>query len=96
MKYEKSSHHVIPSSRSKFGREVLLPKKFHSSWHSLFGNLYGREAELFLQEVNYLMDTEEEITNQDLAKLREEAKGMELYEFQKTRENGAGKRRRRK
>ncbi len=91
-KYVKSSHHVVPSSRSKFGREVLLPKKFHSAWHSLVGNLYGREVELFVQEVNELMDTRDEITNQDLAKLREEIKGMNLYEFQKTKENGAGRR----
>ncbi len=92
MEKEHSSHHVIPSSRSKFGREILLPEKFHKAWHSLFGNLYGREVELFIQEVNDLMDTEEEITKRDLARIREQIKGMDLYEFQKTRENGAGKR----
>jgi hypothetical protein len=86
-----SSHHVVPSSRSKFGKEVLLPKKFHSAWHTLFGNLYGREVELFIQEVNDLMDEKEEITSRELSKIREEIKGMELYEFQKTKENGSGK-----
>ncbi len=89
--YPKSTHHAIPSSRSKFGREVILPKKFHSAWHTLFGNLYGREVELFVREVNELMDTEEEITNQDLAKIREGIKAMELYEFQKSRKNGRRK-----
>ncbi len=90
--YARSAHHNIPSSRSKFGREVILPKKFHSAWHTLFGNLYEREIELFVQEINDLMDEVEEITNQDLAKLREEIKGMDLYEYQKTKENGAGRR----
>jgi ABC-type phosphate transport system auxiliary subunit len=92
-KYEKSSHHVIPSSCSKFGREVILPKKFHSSWHSIFGNLYGREIELFVEEVNSLMDELDEITNQDLAKIRERIKSLKLYEFQKKQKNGTYKRR---
>ena len=92
--YKKSNHHNIPSSRSKFGKEVKLPDKFHKSWHILFGNLYGREIELFIEEVNDLMDELDEITNRDLAKIRERIKAMELYEFQKTRENGSGKRRR--
>ena len=89
-----SSHHVIPSSRSKFGREVILPDKFHKAWHSLFGNLYGKEIELFVEELNDMMDTQDEITSREIARLRETIKGMDLYEYQKTREDGAGKRRR--
>ncbi len=93
--YPKSTHHVIPSSRSKFGKEVILPKKFHSALHAVVGNLYGREIELFFQELNYLMEEREEITNQDLAKIREDIKAMELYEYQKSKKNGAGRRKRR-
>ncbi len=89
-----SSHHVIPSSRSKFGREVIIPDKFHKAWHSLFGNLYGKEIELFIEELNDMMDEYDKITSRDIARLREEIKGMDLYEYQKTREDGAGKRRR--
>ncbi len=37
------------------------------------------------------MDEKEEITSRELAKIREEIKGMELYKFQKTKENGSGK-----
>ena len=89
-----SSHHVIPSSRSKFGREVILPDKFHKALHSLFGNLYGKEIELFVEELNDMMDTQDEITSREIARLRETIKGMDLYEYQKTREDGAGRRRR--
>ncbi len=92
--YAKSSHHAIPSSRSKFGKEVILPEKFHKAWHALFQNLYGREIELFIQEVNDLMDNQEEITKKELSKLREDIKGMELYDFQKTKNDQAGRRRR--
>jgi len=88
LKNEKSNHHVTPTSRSRFGREVTLPKKFHSAWHVIFGNLYGREAELFIEEVNEMMDFEEEITNDDLRKARERTRGLELYEFQKRHANG--------
>ncbi len=87
-----STHHVVPSSRSKFGREVILPDKFHKAWHSIFGNLYGREVELFIQEVNDLMDERDEITKRDLARIREDIKGMEMYEYQKTKEDWSGKR----
>ena len=89
-----SSHHVVPSSRSQFGREVIIPDKFHKAWHSLFGNLYGKEIELFIEEINDMMDEYDEITSRDIAHLRETIKGMDLYEYQKTREDGAGKRRR--
>lgn len=92
MKGKMSSHHVIPSSRSKFGRTVSIPDKFHKAFHAVFGNLYGKECELFLQEVNDLMDEKEEITNRDLARIREEIKGMGLYEFQKTKKDGSGRR----
>ncbi len=91
--YKRSEHHVIPSSRSKFGKTVILPEKWHKAWHTLFGNLYGREVGLFVQEVNDLMDTQEEVTKRDLARLREQIKGMELYEYQKTKEDRAGKKR---
>ena len=89
-----SSHHVIPSSRSKFGKEVTIPEKFHKAWHALFGNLYGKEIELFVEELNDMMDTQDEITSREIAKVREQIKGMGLYDFQKTREDGAGRRRR--
>lgn len=94
--HRKTKHHVTPSSRSEFGREVILPEKFHTAWHILFGNLYDREVVLFIQEVNKLMDEADEITNKNLANIREEIKGMDLYEFQKTKEDSAGKKRRRK
>ena len=90
-----SSHHVIPSSRSKFGKEVTIPDKFHKAWHALFGNLCSREVELFIEAINDMMDTQDEITSREIARLREEIKGMNLYEFQKTKEDSAGKRRRR-
>ena len=93
-KRKTSNHHVIPSSRSQFGREVILPDKFHKAWHSLFGNLYGKEIELFIEELNDMMDEYNEITARDIAHLRETIKGMDLYEYQKTKEDGAGKRRR--
>ena len=41
-----------------------------------------------------MMDEYDEITSRDIAHLRETIKGMDLYEYQKTREDGAGKRRR--
>ena len=90
-----SSHHVIPSSRSKFGKEVTIPDKFHKAWHALFGNLCSREIELFIEAINDMMEHQDEITSREIARLREEIKGMGLYEYQKTKEDGAGKRRRR-
>ncbi len=89
--YKRSSHHIIPTSRRKFGREVILPKKFHSALHTVWGNLYGREIELFIKELNQLMEEKDEITNTDLNKLRQEIRGMNLYEFRKSKEDKAGK-----
>ncbi len=82
-----SSHHVRPRSRKEtklpLDKEINLPKLFHSSWHFVFGNLFGREVELFVQEVNKIMDEQETITPKQLEDLRNEIKALELYEFER-------------
>ena len=82
--YKKSEHHVRPTSRCPHSKKtVILPNKFHSAFHAVFGNLYEQECIIFLQEINALMEEQEEITNKDLARIREEIKAMQIYEFRK-------------
>lgn len=69
-------HHVVPKSRStKAKRTVMLPEKFHDSWHGLFGNLKPHEAVRFLKEFSDLMYSQGRITNSQIQKLREKIKG---------------------
>lgn len=53
-KNDPSKHHIIPQSRGG-GNErenmKILPKRFHSLWHDLFGNLTPMEATQFIKEV---------------------------------------------
>lgn len=53
-KNDPSRHHVIPESRGgENGVEniKIIPRKFHSTWHDLFGNLTPLEAIQFIKEV---------------------------------------------
>ncbi len=83
MKKEYSNHHARPQSRFTGGNEVLLPKKFHSAWHLLFGNMCGREIELFIKEVNKLMLIKDKITAGELEEIRKEVKAIGIYEYER-------------
>ncbi|MFH1522664.1 MAG: hypothetical protein ABIE43_02480 [Patescibacteria group bacterium] len=41
-----TKHHIIPKSRGgkSNGNTVRIPRKFHSDWHAVFGNLTPDEA----------------------------------------------------
>ncbi len=79
-----SRHHTVPKRRKKKkGRLVRLPDRFHSAWHQVFVDLYGKETIVFIEELVLLMETEDEITLDDLHKLREEVKNLELYEYER-------------
>ncbi len=79
-----SRHHTVPRKRKKKkGRLVRLPDKFHSALHQVFVDLYGKEMIVFIQELVLLMDTEDEITLDDLHRLRQEVKNLELYEYER-------------
>ncbi len=78
-----SNHHSRPQSRFQGGNEVLLPKKFHSAWHLLFGNMRGKEIELFIVEVNKLMEYKDKITAHELEELRKEVKELGIYEYER-------------
>ncbi len=84
MKKHNKKRFVAPSSRPEFGKEVTLPKKFCNAFHLVFEDLYGKEMELFVQELNDLMDEVEEISEQDLNDIRKKVKEVNLYEFQKS------------
>lgn len=81
MKKEHSSHHVFPQSRFKDSHEVLLPKKFHSAWHTCFANLTGKEIVYFIERLNILMQIKTKITAGELEQLREETKAMKIYQW---------------
>lgn len=80
---EYSNHHERPRSRFKGGNEVLLPKKFHKSWHELFLNLTEREIELFVKEINVKMKTQKKITPNEIVKIREEIKAIGIYDYER-------------
>ena len=83
MKKEYSNHHAHPQSRFHGGNEVLLPKKFHSAWHTLFGNMRGREIELFIKQILLTMEYANKITAHDIVQLQEEVKEYGLYEHER-------------
>lgn len=69
-------HHYRPISRGgKNGKTVQVPVGFHEAFHAVFGNLYGRECEQFLQMVNRTMETKRIITTQDLEMFRRVSRG---------------------
>jgi hypothetical protein len=70
-----SEHHVIPRSRGgEKEKIVLLPKLFHTGWHIVFGNLYGKEIEIFIKEVNHLLKIKDTISAHELEQLRNRIK----------------------
>jgi len=95
-KNEPSRHHVIPESRgggSNKGNIKILPKKFHDTWHNLFGNLTPLEAIRFIKEV--FLD--EKRGNGATRKRRKRSwKLDELYRLQLSIQRDTIKRRRRK
>ncbi len=85
MKHEYSSHHTFPQSRFEDSSEVLLPKKFHQAWHTLFLNLTGREIIHFIERLNILMEMKDKITAGELEQLRNEIKAMKIYQWKEKR-----------
>jgi len=81
VKHEHSNHHVFPQSRFFASDEVLLPKKFHTAWHTVFGNLVGREIVYFVERLHILMVLKEKITAGELEQLRNEIKAMKIYQW---------------
>lgn len=70
-----NEHHIVPSSRG--GKETVeVHKNFHDAWHTLFGNLYGEEIQLFVKDVQVLFEQKEKINAKELHELREEIKNM--------------------
>ena len=52
-----NKHHIIPRSRG--GKKIVdIPQNFHQAWHSVFGVLYGKEACLFIEKINEMMDNQ--------------------------------------
>lgn len=51
----KNIHHCIPRSRTGkrkiHGNRIMLPGRFHKSWHTVFENLTPNEAKDFIEEV---------------------------------------------
>jgi hypothetical protein len=84
-KHEYNSHHVFPSSRYEDDNQVLLPKKFHTAWHTLFGNMTGREIIHFIERLNILMSLKDKITAGELEQLRQEIKAMKIYYWKEKR-----------
>ncbi len=67
-----SRHHVTPRSRIRKSKNtVLLPEKFHDSWHYLFGDLTPIETIFFLKELNARMHKKRIITKGEIQELRE-------------------------
>jgi hypothetical protein len=81
-KYLKNNkHHVEPKSRTKENKrckKVKIPTNFHSSWNMIFSNLYGEELIVFIKEINFLMETEEEINWKDINRIRNEIRELNL------------------
>ncbi len=77
-----NKHHVEPKSRitkkGKNCKKVKVPVNFHSSWNMIFDNLYGEELVVFIKRMNFLMETEREITWKDINKIRIETKDLNL------------------
>jgi hypothetical protein len=80
-KHEYSQHHIFPQSRFDDENTVLLPKKFHTAWHTLFLNLTGREIMHFIERLNILMMLKSKITAGELEQLRNEIKAMKIYRW---------------
>ena len=74
MKNHGSRHH-FPDCKSRGGdRMVTLPRKFHQAWHILFGNLNADEVMYFLNEVMFLMETQNKVSSAEIETLRREVK----------------------
>jgi hypothetical protein len=85
LKKEYSSHHIFPQSRFDDENTVLLPKKFHTAWHTLYLNLTGREIIYFTERLNILMMVKSKITAGELEQLRNEIKAMKIYQWKEKR-----------
>ncbi len=83
MKKEYSLHHTHPQSRFHGGNEVLLPKKFHNAWHTLFGNMRGAEIIVFVREINKRMEYSNKITAHEIVELQKEVKDIGIYEYER-------------
>ena len=79
--YRSNIHHVTPKSRLKKGEEeqtVQLPELFHTAWHRLFDNLYGKEIIEFVQRFQELMRHKNTITEKEITSLQQEIKSENL------------------
>ena len=86
-----NKHHVEPKSRAnqngnggKNTKKVKVPVNFHSSWNMIFDNLYGEELIMFIRKINFLMETEKEITWKDINRIRSEVENLNLNGDHKT------------
>ncbi len=72
-----TEHHKVPQSRG--GKETVeLPEAFHEAWHVCFQNLYGKEIQLFIKDLQVLFEQKEKVTAKEIHELREEIKSMEV------------------
>ena len=72
-------HHVIPFSRypkncKKEKQEVLLPKKFHDAYHTIFANLAPIEAIDFMYWLQKKMWNSKKVTYTEIVEKQEEMK----------------------
>ena len=68
-----NKHHIIPKSRGG-KKTVIIPQNFHQAWHVVFGLLHGKEACLFIEKINEMMNNQERITSKEIAALRDNIK----------------------
>ncbi|MBU1290012.1 HNH endonuclease [Patescibacteria group bacterium] len=81
-KNEPSKHHIIPESRgggNESDNVKIFPRRFHSRWHDIFGNLTPHEAIQFIKEV--FLD-ESKITGVMKKRRKRSWRWDELYELQ--------------
>ena len=67
-------HHIIPKSRGGDNKTVIISQNFHQAWHSVFDNLYGKEACLFIEKLNEMMNSQKKITPKEIIVLRDNIK----------------------
>jgi len=68
-----SRHHIVPRSRGG-KKTVKMSKRFHQSFHNVFGNLTPDEQVEFIKILTERLNTQKPLKDCELERLRRRAK----------------------